>query len=242
MEPVKVSIYAKGGDHLATVTRNRQGDFVATTEGNEIKSQQASTRATLYTSFYHAALAAAHSAGDHRQAAPRPFLRRRLQAEGQARRHVRGVLRRRRRRRGGRAALHLDDDRRRAAQILPLPHPRRRGRLLRRAGQQREEVPDAQSGQGRPLHERLRRAPASPARHHAHAYRRRLGGSRRHPDPRRRRRHRRAGRRQRRLRQLCPHPPPQRLLDRLRPHVALCRRRRARRRREAGPDHRLCRQ
>jgi murein DD-endopeptidase MepM/ murein hydrolase activator NlpD len=56
MEPVKVSIYGKGGDHLATVTRNRQGDFVATTEGNEIKAQTASTRATLYTSFYHAAL------------------------------------------------------------------------------------------------------------------------------------------------------------------------------------------
>lgn len=56
MEPVKVSIYAHGGDHLATVTRNRQGDFVATTEGNEIKNQQASTKATLYTSFYHAAL------------------------------------------------------------------------------------------------------------------------------------------------------------------------------------------
>jgi murein DD-endopeptidase MepM/ murein hydrolase activator NlpD len=57
MEPVKVSIYAKGGEHLATVTRNRQGDFVATTEGSEIKNQQASTRATLYTSFYHTALA-----------------------------------------------------------------------------------------------------------------------------------------------------------------------------------------
>jgi murein DD-endopeptidase MepM/ murein hydrolase activator NlpD len=56
MEPVKVSIYAHGGDHLATVTRNREGDFIATTEGNEIKTQQASTRATLYTSFYHAAL------------------------------------------------------------------------------------------------------------------------------------------------------------------------------------------
>ena len=56
MEPVKVSIYAHSGDHLATVTRNREGDFIATTEGNEIKTQQASTRATLYTSFYHAAL------------------------------------------------------------------------------------------------------------------------------------------------------------------------------------------
>ena len=56
MEPVKISIYAKGGDHLASVTRNRQGDFVATTEGTELKAPQTSTRATLYTSFYHAAL------------------------------------------------------------------------------------------------------------------------------------------------------------------------------------------
>jgi murein DD-endopeptidase MepM/ murein hydrolase activator NlpD len=58
MEPVKVSFYAKGGDHLASVTRNRQGDYVASTEAtpDETKSQQASTRATLYASFYHAAL------------------------------------------------------------------------------------------------------------------------------------------------------------------------------------------
>jgi murein DD-endopeptidase MepM/ murein hydrolase activator NlpD len=57
MEPVKVSIYGKGGDHLATAQRNRQGDFVATAEGNQLKAPQATTRATLYTSFYHAALA-----------------------------------------------------------------------------------------------------------------------------------------------------------------------------------------
>ena len=56
MEPVKVSIYAHGGDHLATATRNRQGDFVATADGDDNKTQAASTRATLYTSFYHAAL------------------------------------------------------------------------------------------------------------------------------------------------------------------------------------------
>ena len=57
MEPVKVSIFDKDS-HLATVARNRQGDYVASTEaiGNDVKTAQASTRATLYTSFYHAAL------------------------------------------------------------------------------------------------------------------------------------------------------------------------------------------
>jgi murein DD-endopeptidase MepM/ murein hydrolase activator NlpD len=57
MEPVKVSIFAKDS-HLATVARNRQGDYVASTEasGNDAKTTQASTRATLYTSFYHAAI------------------------------------------------------------------------------------------------------------------------------------------------------------------------------------------
>jgi murein DD-endopeptidase MepM/ murein hydrolase activator NlpD len=58
MEPAKVSIFAKG-THLATVVRNRQGLFVASAEaiGNDVKQQQAAARATLYTSFYHAALA-----------------------------------------------------------------------------------------------------------------------------------------------------------------------------------------
>jgi murein DD-endopeptidase MepM/ murein hydrolase activator NlpD len=57
MEPVKVSIFAKNS-HLATVARNRQGDYVASTEaiGNGVKTSQTSTRATLYTSFYHSAL------------------------------------------------------------------------------------------------------------------------------------------------------------------------------------------
>jgi murein DD-endopeptidase MepM/ murein hydrolase activator NlpD len=57
MEPVKVSIFAKDS-HLATVVRNRQGDFVASTEaiGNDVKTPPTSTRATLYTSFYHSAL------------------------------------------------------------------------------------------------------------------------------------------------------------------------------------------
>ena len=58
MEPAKVSIYAKGS-HLATAARNRQGEFVASAQaiGNDVQAQQASSRATLYTSFYHAALA-----------------------------------------------------------------------------------------------------------------------------------------------------------------------------------------
>jgi murein DD-endopeptidase MepM/ murein hydrolase activator NlpD len=56
MEPIKVSIYAKGGTHIATVQRNRQGDFVATTDGDQIKTPQTAARATLYQSFYHAVL------------------------------------------------------------------------------------------------------------------------------------------------------------------------------------------
>jgi murein DD-endopeptidase MepM/ murein hydrolase activator NlpD len=58
MEPAKVSIYAKD-THLATAARNRQGAFVASAEpigDDAAKLQQASARATLYTSFYHAAL------------------------------------------------------------------------------------------------------------------------------------------------------------------------------------------
>jgi murein DD-endopeptidase MepM/ murein hydrolase activator NlpD len=57
MEPVKVSIYDKD-THLATVARNRQGEYVASTEaiGNDAKPTQGASRATLYTAFYHAAL------------------------------------------------------------------------------------------------------------------------------------------------------------------------------------------
>ena len=57
MEPVKVSIFLKG-DHIATVARNRRGDYVASAQaiGSDVKTPQTQTRATLYTSFYHAAL------------------------------------------------------------------------------------------------------------------------------------------------------------------------------------------
>lgn len=57
MEPVKVSIFDKDS-HIATVARNRQGEYVASTEpiGNDVKAPAASSRATLYSAFYHAAL------------------------------------------------------------------------------------------------------------------------------------------------------------------------------------------
>jgi murein DD-endopeptidase MepM/ murein hydrolase activator NlpD len=57
MEPVKVSIFDHD-THLATVARNRQGEYVASTEaiGNDAKQTQGASRATLYTAFYHAAL------------------------------------------------------------------------------------------------------------------------------------------------------------------------------------------
>jgi len=59
MEPVRVSVFDQSGDHIASAARNQDGDYVASTEGpaDEIKLQQASTRATLYQSFYRAALA-----------------------------------------------------------------------------------------------------------------------------------------------------------------------------------------
>jgi murein DD-endopeptidase MepM/ murein hydrolase activator NlpD len=58
MEPIKVSVHAKDGIHLATVARNRQGDYVASADpiGNDTKPTQASARTTLYHSFYQAAL------------------------------------------------------------------------------------------------------------------------------------------------------------------------------------------
>jgi murein DD-endopeptidase MepM/ murein hydrolase activator NlpD len=57
MEPAKVSIFDHD-THLATVARNRQGEYVASTEpiGHDAKPTQGSARATLYTAFYHAAL------------------------------------------------------------------------------------------------------------------------------------------------------------------------------------------
>jgi len=58
MEPVRVSVFDKSGDHIVTASRNRDGDYVASTErpAAEAKVQQASSRATLYQSFYRAAL------------------------------------------------------------------------------------------------------------------------------------------------------------------------------------------
>ena len=62
MEPVKVSIFAKGDVHLASVAKARNGDFIATdqsvalTTADEIKKVQQPQHATLYTSFYHAAM------------------------------------------------------------------------------------------------------------------------------------------------------------------------------------------
>jgi murein DD-endopeptidase MepM/ murein hydrolase activator NlpD len=57
MEPAKVSVFDHDS-HVATVARNRQGEFVASTEeiGHDAKPAQGSSRATLYTAFYHAAL------------------------------------------------------------------------------------------------------------------------------------------------------------------------------------------
>jgi murein DD-endopeptidase MepM/ murein hydrolase activator NlpD len=62
MEPFKISVFAKGDVHLATVARNKSGDFVASdqsvslTEADEISKLQGPKATTLYTSFYHAAL------------------------------------------------------------------------------------------------------------------------------------------------------------------------------------------
>ena len=124
MEPVKVSVFLKG-DHLATVARNRQGEYVASAQaiGNDVKTPQGQTRATLYTSFYHAAI---------EQHIPAETILKLLRVHSydvdfkqkvKAGDTVRDVLRWRQRRRSGRAALHLDDHRRQAAQILSASAP-----------------------------------------------------------------------------------------------------------------------
>ena len=59
MEPVKVSVFAKGGAHIVSVARNKHGDLVANTEAEPADTSaknQTPARATLYTSFYEAAL------------------------------------------------------------------------------------------------------------------------------------------------------------------------------------------
>jgi murein DD-endopeptidase MepM/ murein hydrolase activator NlpD len=58
MEPVRVSVFGPGGEHLGSVIRNRQGEFVgsATFDGTATANSGQPQRATLYTSFYHAAI------------------------------------------------------------------------------------------------------------------------------------------------------------------------------------------
>jgi murein DD-endopeptidase MepM/ murein hydrolase activator NlpD len=60
MEPVRVSVYGPGGVYIAGVSRTRHGDFIATNQANAAadgpNGAQRSQRATLYTSFFHAAM------------------------------------------------------------------------------------------------------------------------------------------------------------------------------------------
>jgi murein DD-endopeptidase MepM/ murein hydrolase activator NlpD len=58
MEPVRVSIFDEDGNHIVSATRNRDGDYLASTQApaGEVMIQTASNRATLYQSFYQAAL------------------------------------------------------------------------------------------------------------------------------------------------------------------------------------------
>ena len=61
LEPVKISLFS-GAKHEVTVVRNETGDFVSSTDPIELKDAKnlqrsdRPQRATLYTSFYHAAL------------------------------------------------------------------------------------------------------------------------------------------------------------------------------------------
>ena len=59
MEPVRVSVYGPGNVHLGTVARTTRGDFVVTDQKGAVtaEGQKQQQRATLYQSFYHAALA-----------------------------------------------------------------------------------------------------------------------------------------------------------------------------------------
>ena len=91
-------------------------------------------------------------------------------------------------------------------------------RLLRRDRQQRQEIPGAQAGRHRHRDVAVRLAHPSAAPRQRIAFRRRLGRAVRHADFRRRQRRHRGDRAEGRLRQICPHPPRQRLRNRLRPH------------------------
>ena len=130
-----------------------------------------------------------------------PRLRDRLPPAGARRRRLRALLRREGRRQGRRgeprrAARHRRHLERRDAQVLSLPHARRRRRLLRRAGQHLAQVPDAPPGarRGRAHHLGLRRAPPSRPADPEDAHRRRLGLRDRHADHGRGQRRHRGGR------------------------------------------------
>ncbi len=57
MEPVRVAVLDAKQKQLASVTRNRNGDYVVMTGGDDVaKDRDRPQRATLYTSFYHAGL------------------------------------------------------------------------------------------------------------------------------------------------------------------------------------------
>ena len=57
MEPVRVSVFASGNVHLGTVARTTRGDYVITDQNGELTAEGTKQqRATLYASFYHAAI------------------------------------------------------------------------------------------------------------------------------------------------------------------------------------------
>ena len=89
------------------------------------------------------------------------------------------------------------------------------------------------------MRSRLRRAQPSAAALYEDAHRGRLGGALRHADLCRRQRLDRRDRGQGRLRQICAHPPRQRLPDRLRPHDRFRARPQCRQQGAPGPGDRL---
>ena len=146
MEPVRVSIYGPGNTHLGTVARTNRGDFVVTDQKGAVtaEGQKQQQRATLYQSFYHAALTQhipaetilkllrVHSYDVDFKQKVKPgdsfdvFFDVPSDADDSRRRHSRRrqlATIARRSRRHGRAALHLDDRRRPHPQLLALPHP-----------------------------------------------------------------------------------------------------------------------
>jgi murein DD-endopeptidase MepM/ murein hydrolase activator NlpD len=56
MEPVRVSVFGPKDELLGSVTRNRHGDYVVSNAAESVKRTDRQQRATLYTSFYHAAV------------------------------------------------------------------------------------------------------------------------------------------------------------------------------------------